>query len=47
MAVNLRQPYDLVENLGQKVVGVMKTAVNVAEDMQVSLLADICCGGQL
>lgn len=37
-AINLRQPYDLVETLGQKVEGVMKTAVTVAEDMQVRFL---------
>lgn len=30
-----KRPYDLVETLGQKVEGVMKNAVNVAEDMQV------------
>ena len=32
-----KQAYDLVEALGEKVEDVMKCAVNVADDMQVSL----------
>lgn len=32
---DFKQPYDQIDALGGKVEGVMKCAVNVAEDMQV------------
>jgi hypothetical protein len=34
-ATGFKQPYDLVDTLSEKVEGVMKNAVTVAEDMQV------------